>query len=62
MTGLIPIREDKTIMPQPTLEKLFVFGLMWSLGCVLELGDRAKMEAFIKSHKAKLDLPAIPAV
>ena len=61
LTGLIPQREDKVILPQRTLERLYVFALMWSMGCVLELGDRCLMEAMLKKHASKLDLPSIPS-
>lgn len=30
---------------------------MWSLGAVLELDDRSKFEAFVLSHKSKLNWP-----
>lgn len=30
---------------------------MWSLGAVLELDDRARMEQFVLTHTAKLDWP-----
>lgn len=42
------------------LHKLFVFGLMWSLGSLLELDSRDKLEAFLRSHESKIDLPVIP--
>ena len=32
---------------------------MWSLGALLELEDRAKMEEFTMAHPSGLDLPPI---
>ncbi|XP_017940484.1 dynein heavy chain 8, axonemal [Manacus vitellinus] len=42
------------------LQKLFSFAIMWSLGALLELDSRDKLEAFIRAHDNKLDLPKIP--
>lgn len=40
------------------LERLYIFCVMWSLGALLELDDRAKMEEFAKGN-FELDLPPI---
>jgi len=32
---------------------------MWSLGALLELEDRSKMEAFMLAHDSKLNLPPV---
>ncbi|XP_068603948.1 LOW QUALITY PROTEIN: dynein axonemal heavy chain 5 [Brachionichthys hirsutus] len=56
LQGLLPAAEEK----QPSrvdVGRLFVFALMWSLGALLELDDRDKMEAFLKTHSSSLDLP-----
>ncbi|XP_068199657.1 dynein axonemal heavy chain 5 isoform X2 [Antennarius striatus] len=56
LQGLLPAAEDKQ-GGHPDVSRLFVFALMWSLGALLELDDRAKMEAFLKGHSSSLDLP-----
>uniref|UniRef100_A0A8C5KN64 Dynein, axonemal, heavy chain 8 n=1 Tax=Jaculus jaculus TaxID=51337 RepID=A0A8C5KN64_JACJA len=61
LEGLIPSKEEGGISCVEHLHKLFVFGLMWSLGALLELDSREKLEAFLRSHSSKLDLPEIPS-
>ncbi|KAI6071724.1 Dynein heavy chain 8, axonemal isoform X1 [Aix galericulata] len=61
LEGLIPSKEEGGLSTISHLHKLFSFGIMWSLGALLELDSRDKLEAFIRAHDNKLDLPEIPA-
>jgi len=45
MDGLI--QKDKKDVLSDYLNKIFVFTMMWSIGALLELDDRKKMQTFI---------------
>eukprot|EP00043_Microstomoeca_roanoka_P013217 m.129292 g.129292 ORF g.129292 m.129292 type:complete len:4796 (-) comp15694_c0_seq1:72-14459(-) len=60
LTGLIPRGEEGSAPPQVSadyLRRLYVFALMWSVGAVLELDDRARMQEFLVNLKSGLPLP-----
>lgn len=42
---------------QEHIQRLFVFTMMWSLGCFMELADRAKIEQYMRANYRDLDLP-----
>ncbi|KAM4694178.1 LOW QUALITY PROTEIN: dynein axonemal heavy chain 8 [Discoglossus pictus] len=57
LEGCIPTKEQGGVSGPEHLQRLFIFCLMWSLGALLELQSRDKLEAFLRSHESKLDLP-----
>ncbi|XP_072536415.1 dynein axonemal heavy chain 5 isoform X2 [Salminus brasiliensis] len=56
LQGLLSAGEEKHLT-ETYIGRQFVFALMWSVGALLELEDRSKMEMFLKNHPASLDLP-----
>ena len=58
LEGLIPKKEDGSNVSASHLERLYIFCVMWSVGALLELDDRAKMEEFTRAN-LELDLPPI---
>ncbi|XP_048253391.1 dynein axonemal heavy chain 5-like isoform X2 [Haliotis rufescens] len=64
LSGLIPVKDEKEGMQitRDHYEKLYVFTLMWSIGALLELDDRYRVQEWLKNHEEiKLDLPDIPS-
>eukprot|EP00049_Salpingoeca_infusionum_P010530 m.182232 g.182232 ORF g.182232 m.182232 type:complete len:2544 (-) comp14667_c0_seq7:2478-10109(-) len=58
LTGLIPSGEDVQPASAEHLKKLYIFCAMWSIGAVLELDDRHRLQEFIFSLKdVELPLP-----
>ncbi|XP_064627182.1 dynein axonemal heavy chain 5-like isoform X2 [Lineus longissimus] len=55
MDGLLPPGDESKNMSKEHVGKLTVFAMMWSLGSLLELEDRKKLEDFMT--KFSLDLP-----
>ncbi|KAM9386572.1 dynein axonemal heavy chain 5 [Phaethornis superciliosus] len=61
LQGLIPPKEQGGELTPKYLERLYIFSLMWSVGALLELEDRCRMEHWLRNHSTiKLDLPCIP--
>ena len=63
LQGMIPSKDEKdqTSINKGHYDKLYVFAIMWSIGALLELDDRVKLEEFLcKSESFQLDLPEIP--
>lgn len=58
LEGILPKKEEGVNVSAVHLERLYIFSLMWSLGALLELDDRAKMEHFMRDN-FELDLPSV---
>ncbi|XP_078399005.1 dynein axonemal heavy chain 8-like [Cetorhinus maximus] len=61
ITLLEGLMKNGVTINEVQLGRLFVFGLMWSVGALLELDSRTKLENFLRTHNSKLNLPEIPA-
>ena len=63
LEGLIPVKQDPNsgreeiaVLSAEHLGRLYVFALMWSLGALLELEDRVRMQEFMVD-RCSVDLP-----
>ena len=59
LEGLIPPKEDNSTLPKSYIEHLYIYSVMWSVGALLELDDRSKMEKWARDN-TQLDLPKCP--
>ncbi|XP_074645893.1 dynein axonemal heavy chain 5-like [Tubulanus polymorphus] len=59
LDGLIPSSDENKTLSKEHIQRLIVFSIMWSVGALLELSERKKMEEFLKGLEYKLPLPQI---
>ncbi|VEN58898.1 unnamed protein product, partial [Callosobruchus maculatus] len=59
LQGILDISDEPKVWTDKQLERLLIFAMMWSLGSLLELDDRAKLEEFAVTHPSKLDWPKV---
>ena len=57
LAGLLPSLDGGKIAPKEQICRLYVFAVMWSLGALLELEDRARLQEKMQGLAQPLDLP-----
>ena len=57
LEGLLLGKEEGVSLSRDHLEHFYIFAIMWSIGAILELEDRSKMEQWLRQKKPDLDLP-----
>ena len=60
LEGLLAGKEESVSLGQSQLEHLYIFSVMWSIGALLELSGRLKMEEWMRENKPDLHLPNCP--
>ncbi|PAA86956.1 hypothetical protein BOX15_Mlig012039g1 [Macrostomum lignano] len=58
LDGLLASTEEVRDLPNSHLQKLIVFAIMWSLGALLELDDRKRLQENLKNYSS-IPLPPI---
>ena len=56
LEGLLPTKEENQSLEKIHLEHMYIFSLMWSIGALQELDNRAKIETWLREN-TELDLP-----
>jgi len=59
LTGLIPKTEPNKTISASHMEKLYIFSMFWSLGAILELDERKKLQIHMMDKCKQLSWPEI---
>ncbi|XP_046353935.2 dynein axonemal heavy chain 5-like isoform X1 [Haliotis rufescens] len=60
LEGLLPKGDDNKDIQRDHLTRLIIFAIMWSLGALLEIEDRKKLEEWFLEKNGELCLPLPP--
>jgi dynein heavy chain len=59
LDGLIPAQETNKSISRDHLEKLYLFSFFWSVGALLELDERKKLQAFLLEKNPDMQFPPV---